>query len=170
MWWAAADTWQVALDCCANESCLSWMSHVPYECVMSHMNASCHLWMSHVMYEWVTSRVTASCRIWLYCVTWNSYMNVSGAAAHSAKETYNFRLLKIAGLFCKRALWKRRYSAKETYNFHIYMNVSWATTWNLYTWICQETRLAWHIQSHMKSHVPFERVLSRIDGSCPIWM
>jgi len=27
------------------------------------------------------------------------------------------RLLKIIGLFCKRALWKRRYSAKETYNF-----------------------------------------------------
>jgi len=27
------------------------------------------------------------------------------------------RLLKIIGLFCKRALWKRRYSAKETHNF-----------------------------------------------------
>jgi len=27
------------------------------------------------------------------------------------------RLLKIIGLFCKRALWKRRYSTKETYDF-----------------------------------------------------
>ena len=27
------------------------------------------------------------------------------------------RLLKIIGLFCKRALLKRRYSAKETHNF-----------------------------------------------------
>jgi len=27
------------------------------------------------------------------------------------------RLLKIVGLFCKRALSKRRYSAKETYDF-----------------------------------------------------
>jgi len=27
------------------------------------------------------------------------------------------RLLKITGLFCKRALKKRRYSARETYNF-----------------------------------------------------
>ena len=27
------------------------------------------------------------------------------------------RLLKILGLFCKRALWKRRYSAKVAYNF-----------------------------------------------------
>jgi len=29
----------------------------------------------------------------------------------------NSRLLKITGLFCKRALQKRLYSAKETYNF-----------------------------------------------------
>ena len=38
-----------------------------------------------------------------------------------AKETYGVatisRLPKIIGLFCKRALKKRRYSAKETYNF-----------------------------------------------------
>ena len=27
------------------------------------------------------------------------------------------RLLVIIGLFCKRALWKRRYSARETYDF-----------------------------------------------------
>ena len=27
------------------------------------------------------------------------------------------RLLQIIGLFCKRALYKRRYSTKETYNF-----------------------------------------------------
>jgi len=27
------------------------------------------------------------------------------------------RLLKIIGLFCEKALQKRRYSAKETYNF-----------------------------------------------------
>ena len=27
------------------------------------------------------------------------------------------RLLKSIGLFCKRALWKRRYSAEETYKF-----------------------------------------------------
>ena len=27
------------------------------------------------------------------------------------------RLLKLTGLFCKRALQKRLYSAKETYNF-----------------------------------------------------
>jgi len=34
------------------------------------------------------------------------------------------RLLEIAGLFCKRALLKRRYSAKETYNFEKSINRS----------------------------------------------
>ena len=29
----------------------------------------------------------------------------------------NSRIDEIIGLFCKRALYKRRYSAKETYNF-----------------------------------------------------
>jgi len=42
-------------------------------------------------------------------------------AAQTMDSTYVVatisRLLKIIGLFCKRALYKRRYSAKETYNF-----------------------------------------------------
>ena len=37
-------------------------------------------------------------------------MELYGVAAIS-------RLLKIIGLCCRRALWKRRYSAKETYDF-----------------------------------------------------
>ena len=37
-------------------------------------------------------------------------------ASHDYKVATMSRLLKIIGLFCKRALWKRRYSAKETYN------------------------------------------------------
>jgi len=32
------------------------MSHVTYECVMSHMNESCHIWMSHVTLPWCTMR------------------------------------------------------------------------------------------------------------------
>jgi len=42
--------------------------------------------------------------------TLNSHANPYGMATIS-------RLLKIIGLFCKRALQKRRYSAKETYHF-----------------------------------------------------
>jgi len=54
------------------------------------------------------------------------------------------RLLKITGLFCKRALWKRRFSAKETYDFKEPTNRShpigsriWMKLWHL--WICK-----WH--------------------------
>ena len=36
----------------------------------------------------------------------------------------NIRLLKTVGLFCKRALQKRRYFAKETYNFKEPTNLS----------------------------------------------
>jgi len=35
----------------------------------------------------------------------------------------DYRLFVIIGLFCKRALQKRRYSAKETYNFDYGLNV-----------------------------------------------
>ena len=31
-----------------NEPCHTWMSHVAYEWVMSHINEACHIWMSHV--------------------------------------------------------------------------------------------------------------------------
>ena len=43
--------------------------------------------------------------------TWYKQMRYSYGVATIS------RLLKIIGLLCKRALWKRRYSAKETYNF-----------------------------------------------------
>ena len=48
------------------------------------------------------------------------------------------RLLKIIGLFCKKALWKRRYSSKETYDFkepdnrsHPLLNVWCGTLWSI---------------------------------------
>jgi len=37
--------------------CHTWMSHVTYEWVMSHMNESCHIWMSHVTYEWDSTTI-----------------------------------------------------------------------------------------------------------------
>ena len=46
----------------------------------------------------------------LECIYTYTYNNVYGVATMS-------RRLKIIGLFCKRALLKRRYSAKETYDF-----------------------------------------------------
>jgi len=40
------------------------------------------------------------------------------------------RLLKMIGLFCKRALQKRRYSAKETYDFKEPTNRSHPICWS----------------------------------------
>jgi len=45
-----------------------------------------------------------------FCIYINIRTHTYGVASIS-------RLLKIIGLLCKRALWKRLYSAKETYNF-----------------------------------------------------
>ena len=48
-------------------------------------------------------------------------MPIRSEARHRQAYRYGVasssRLLKIKSLFCKKALWKRRYSAKETYDF-----------------------------------------------------
>jgi len=49
--------------------------------------------------------------MWAYYIHTHTQSLACGVATLS-------RLLKIIGLFCKRALWKRWYSAKETYNFN----------------------------------------------------
>ena len=68
----------------------TWMRHVTYAWVMSHLNQSCHIWMSHFTYEWVTSRMNESRHVWL------------------SQDTYGVvlvsRIDKIIGLFCKRDL------------------------------------------------------------------
>jgi len=50
-----------------------------------------------------------------------TFRDVTNVSPHIISVCYGVatisRLLKFIGLFCKRALWKRRYSAKETYNF-----------------------------------------------------
>ena len=43
-----------------SESCGIWMSHVSYECVMSHMSVSCLVWVCHVSYECVMSHMSVS--------------------------------------------------------------------------------------------------------------
>ena len=46
-----------------------------------------------------------------------TYVYVTAAEMKGAAEYVYSRLLKMIGLFCKRALQKKRYPAKETYNF-----------------------------------------------------
>ena len=52
------------------------------------------------------------------------------------------RLLKIVGLVCKRALWKRRYSAKETYNFREPTNHSHPVYYHISRLLCHVHHLA----------------------------
>jgi len=96
------------------------MSHV-WACHVTHMNASHHTftygishdcdshcanqairmdWSRHT-YEWVIS---------IYVNVYTQHLWKHGVATIS-------RLLKIIGLFCKRALQKRPIFSKETYNF-----------------------------------------------------
>jgi len=60
--------------------------------------------------------------------------NVYGVATIS-------RLLKIIGLFCKRALEKRQYSAKETCNFKEHTNRSHPISMRTETFFCQKNDL-----------------------------
>ena len=62
------------------------------------------------------------CRICLFQIPNSACNNQHWLHIQAPPFTYTYRvammsrLLEIIGLFCKRALWKRRYSAKETYN------------------------------------------------------
>jgi len=86
-----------------------------YKCVT---NEACHDWAG----------VTNEARVSRRHVT---HMNVSWVMYRVATCS---RLLKIIGLFCKRALWKRRYSAEDTYNFRH----EWAHDIS-HIWICPES-------------------------------
>ena len=90
---------------CTNESChtCEWvMSHIRM-CQVTHMNQSCHSHESVAVFTVADFRNT-----WRICLFVSSRW-LYGVASVS-------RIDKIIGLFCKRALWKRRYSAQETYN------------------------------------------------------
>ena len=82
-----------------------------------------HIWTSYVTSyvwsKWAMSRYTCEwvmCIAWLTCewVTLLIYTNRVTRMDSSYRVASTSRLLKIIGLFCKRALQKRRYSAKET--------------------------------------------------------
>jgi len=59
--------------------------------------------------------VCAWCQHYLCVFEWRSPIPVTTLTWYGVATIS--RLIKIIGLFCKRALWKKRYSAKETYNF-----------------------------------------------------
>ena len=88
-----------------------------------------HTHMHHRMCDMTHSYVTCLIHIWdmthqsvghdtFMRVTWLMHTPLHASSQYGAVYGVALvsRLLKITGLFCKRALWKRRYSAKETYN------------------------------------------------------
>ena len=116
----------------------TWMSHVTYmsrvmyEWVMSYvnesipcMNEACHVLMTHVTQQRIRVNKSRHTREWSwYTLEFSCY----GVATIS-------RLLKILGLFCKRAPWKRLWSATETYNF----KESTKRDHPIYTWMSHIT-------------------------------
>jgi len=73
--------------------------------------AACHIYMciSVFTHTSVYTHISRCIHTHVDTTTYRSALANGGAS--------NSRLLKIIGLFCKRALSKRRYSAKETYHF-----------------------------------------------------
>jgi len=99
-----------------------WMSHVTCAWVIAHLysNESRHICMSHityiftcVVYDWFTSHMHEAChtyihtyRIWISriftCVVYEWVTSYRHEATYGVASIS--RLLKITGLFCKRAL------------------------------------------------------------------
>ena len=100
-----------------------WMHHT-CKCASYHtwnMNAS-HIHEMRHTYDWALAHVQMRLvlRVWFLRVWFIGggrvlFVRVRGVTGYCGVATIS-RLLKIIGLFCKRALSKRRYSAKETYN------------------------------------------------------
>ena len=94
------------------------------ECFWRHLVARCNtitLWWCHFN---VTNSLLVIFRWYQFVIFrwyWECFDDRVLLALSSRKIKYGVattsRLLKIIGLFCKRALLKRRYSAKETCNF-----------------------------------------------------
>jgi len=90
----------------------------------SHLNESCHTYEGlHLWHDTDDGRHVT----WFHRLTY-------GVATIS-------RLLKMIGLFCKRALENRWYSAKETYHFKEPTNRSHPISWF--------HLLTWHMTDHM---------------------
>jgi len=121
------------------KTCHVWACHITHPWVMPRTKESCHVWMHHVTschihinetchissrpapYERgdlctctpivLFAEVLASRQISMSHDTWQEAMS------HTYGVATISRLLKIIGLFCKRALSNRQYSAKETCDF-----------------------------------------------------
>ena len=103
-----------------NKSYPIWMSHVPYEWVMSHINASCHIWIwlktllllvhdvHHqrvVSMSWVMSHVNESCPIWTSHVPYECVMShMNDPCIHMGHDSFIWDIRCIFGTWLKTLL------------------------------------------------------------------
>jgi hypothetical protein len=134
--------------CCTSEWVLLhiWMSHVAHviascrtcdwvtshrwislgahnDSVMLHVRMSLVAHMNESYVRHMTSHVCDTSQ-WVTCATYRPYDEVMSHVLIKYGVASVSRIDKIIGLFCKRALSKRRYSAKETYNLSILLTVA----------------------------------------------
>jgi len=67
------------------ESCLTQMSRVTSEWVMSPIDESCQIWMSHVSHKWVMSQMNTSCHT--YAGLWELVTHV-GVMSHTNESCH----------------------------------------------------------------------------------
>ena len=93
--------------------CHVWTSRVTYPSTRPYSEVPTHSLSCHGVLEWSMSCINKSSHACKWAVNvachtreWGRYRQLASIG----------RLLKIVGLFCKRALEKRQHSAKRTYN------------------------------------------------------
>jgi len=108
-------------------TCAHIHTHI-YARTHTHTHELQSMCIRHILWQNVTChKMCTKCDLsqivrYAHCVCvhkmWRAHELQSMCIRHKCTHTSaRPRLLKIIGLFCKRALYKRRYSAKETYNF-----------------------------------------------------
>jgi len=151
-----------------NESCPIWMSHVPYEWVMSHMNESCPICMSHVPYEWVMSHVNWThtndkhecyhrhCIVHRVTYEWvMSHMNKPCSIGMSRVNVNESQLSRSSPIWMSHDLF------------------IWDMTHSYGTWLIHmghaESRHIW-MRTISVAVVKRLSIASRMNESCPLWM
>jgi len=115
-----------------------WMSHVTNENEACHTrggrntNASCHTYMD----------IKESCHIYYWVMSHMHTNHVTHGLEYGMPSIS--RLLKIKGLFCKRALQKRRYSAKSGPMCKRVMSYKWLSKRR----ICTHAHICTHTCTH----------------------
>ena len=142
-----------------NESCPTWMSHVPYEWSTSFKGVGCErMWMSHVPCEGVMSLINES-HEWVM-----PYMNKSSPIwmRHVPYEWIMSHMNESCHIWMSQALYEINHVPYEW--FMSYMNelfLIWMSHFHN-AWVMSHMNESCHI---WMSHVTYERVMSHTNAS-----